>query len=150
MEKYKDVKINERTFRINKFPARTGAFVIVKVTGMLAPIFKSINAESLKDIKSLSGSLDVAGMIEKICAISESDFNYLQDKCLGVCSEVLPGGLAPVMNENGTFGVIDFDDDTMSVLALISHTLIFNLSPLFQGAGLGSILQTISTSSPRD
>lgn len=144
MEKYKDVKINDRTFRIKKFPARTGAFVLIKVTGMLAPLFKGVNISALlesKDKPNLSG-FDLPGMIEKLCSISEADFNYLQEKCLSVCSEVLPGGITPVLNENGTFGVIDFEEDTMSVLALTAHALIFNLSPVFQGAGLGSLLQT--------
>lgn len=152
MEKHKDVTIHDRTFRIRKFPARTGAFVLVKVTGMLAPLFKGIDLSMLMEEKNAAETfkgLDLPGMIEKLCSISEDDFNYLQEKCLGVCSEVLPGQMAPVLNENGTFGVIGLEDDTMTILALTAHALIFNLQPVFQGAGLGSILPMLSNSSPR-
>jgi hypothetical protein len=148
MEKYKDVEINGRKFRIRKFPARTGAFVLIKVTGMIAPFFKGAN---LADLKSgITDATAIAGIMEKLGDISESDFNYLQEKCLGVCSEVLPGGLAPVLNENGTFGVIDFEEDVIGVLALTAHALMFNLYPVFQGAGLGSILGAASNTFPRN
>lgn len=142
VQPYKDVEINDRTFRINKFDARTGSFMVFKITKLLAPLVKNLDLTKFKDVKEASdvdlGAFDLSGIINELGNLSEDDFTYIQDRCLKVCSEVLPAGLAPVIDKNGFFGVGDLEDDTMTVLALTAHALIFNL----QGFFLGSPLQT--------
>ncbi|MFC8686317.1 phage tail assembly chaperone [Brevibacillus porteri] len=139
--KHKDVQIGERTFRIKKFSARTGSFVLIKVTKILAPLFagfKLNNVKSPEDVKV--DDINISGAIEQLSNISEQDFNYLQEQALKVCFEILPAGLAPVLNENGMFGVEDVEDDTATVMALMVHALAFNVTSFFQGSGLQGLV----------
>jgi len=142
---YKDITINERTFRIKKFSARVGAFMVIKVTSMIAPLFRGLDVNRIKDAADgkTTGDFDIIGMIEKLGNLSEQDFNYLQENCLGVCYEVLPAGVAPVLNENGTFGVTGLDEDAVTVLALTAHALLFNMKSVFQESPLGSLMGSI-------
>lgn len=149
---YKDVIINDRTFRIKKFDARTGSFMVTKITKLLAPIVKHLDFKKLKDVKEASdvdlGAFDFSGIMSSLGDLSEDDFTYIQDKCLKVCFEVLPAGLAPVLDPStGYFGVSDLEDDTMTVLALTAHALIFNVSGFFQGSPLAGLVQGILTTS---
>jgi hypothetical protein len=152
VQSYKDVVINERTFRIKKFDARTGSFMVMKITKLLAPIVKHLDLSKVKDVKQASdvdlGAFDLSGIMNELGNLSEDDFTYIQDKCLKVCSEVLPAGLAPVLDKSGFFGVTDLEDDTMTVLALTAHAIIFNLQGFFQGSPLQKLFSGISTISP--
>ncbi|MGG3012298.1 phage tail assembly chaperone [Brevibacillus parabrevis] len=143
--KHKDVQIGERTFRIKKFPAKTGSFVLIKVTKILAPLFAgfkpNLNAKSPEDFKF--DDFDFTSAIEQLSSISEQDFNYLQEQALKVCYEVLPAGLAPVLNENGMFGVENLEDDTATVMALMVHALGFNVTSFFQGSGLTGVVMSL-------
>lgn len=148
---YKDVEINDRTFRIKKFDARTGSFMIFKITKMLAPIVKNLDLAKLKDVKEASdvdlGAFDLSGIMTELGNLSEDDFTYIQDKCLQVCSEVLPAGLTPVIDKNGFFGASDLEEDTMTVLALTAHAIIFNVHGFFQGSPLQKLFPGISNTS---
>jgi len=164
MNKYsksKVVKIKDREFSIRKFDARTGSFMLVKVTGLLGPMFKNLDLNKFKksegsedqndDIKLTD--IDISGAISVLSNLSEQDFNYIQEKCLRVCAEMLPSGPANVLSENGTFGVIGLEDDTMTVMALTAHALIFNVMSFFgdsplasmAGAALSSIQSIVRT-----
>lgn len=145
---FKEITISDRKFIIKKFDARTGSYMLFKVVGLLAPAFKSISPEMFKKVK---GPKDLAGinftdMLGDLMNLKEEDFRYIQDKCLGVCSEALPAGNVSVLDKNGNFSVIGLETDTMTVLSLTTHALIFNLSSFF-GAGLwGSLGEALNTS----
>ncbi|MFC3768361.1 phage tail assembly chaperone [Paenibacillus sp. GCM10012303] len=152
-ESYKDVEINGRTFRIRKFDALTGSFMLVKVTGLIAPLFKNVDISKLKEVGEASeidlGAFNVSGMIAEIGNLSESDFRYVQEKCLQVCGELLPAGVAPILNSNGTFGVAGLEEDTMTVLALTVHAILFNVKGFFAGSPLASLVGGLLNTSPR-
>ncbi|MEK8128662.1 phage tail assembly chaperone [Paenibacillus filicis] len=160
VEKYKDVPINGRNFRIKKFDARTGSFMLLKVTGLLAPLFKNldiakiINATEEKEdgeeafnVTDIISKFNISGIMAELGNLSEEDFDYVQEKSLRVCSELLPAGEAPVLRKNGTFGVEDLADDTITVMALTAHALIFNLKGFFSGSPLASLLGGLPTTS---
>lgn len=142
--KHKDIEINGRQFRIKKFSARTGSFIIVKMTTLLAPLLKGINP----NVSASLDNIDIDSMIENLISldISEKDFDYLQGKALQVCYELLPAGPAPVLNENGTFGVSDLEDDVAAVMSLTIQSLAFNLTSFFQGSGLSGFLGNLISS----
>ena len=143
VESYKDVTIGERRFRIRKLDARTGGFILFKVAGILAPLVQKIDFGKLKDVKNPEevdlNDFDLGGILAELGNIPESDFNYLQEKCLRVTYELLPAGETAVLNADGTFGVIGLEHDTMTVLALTVHALIFNLKGFFSGSPLASM-----------
>ena len=136
----KIVKVNNREFSIRKFDARTGSFMLVKVTGLLAPVFKGAKFKVDKSEGDKLPSIDISGVISVLSTLSEADFIYIQDKCLNVCFEILDSGPAKVLNENGSFGVIGLEDDTMTVMALTAHALIFNVTSFFSGSPLAGLV----------
>lgn len=154
VENYKDIDINERKFRIKKFSALTGGFMLIKIAGILAPFFKNLDLSKFKDAKDPSevnlAALNIPGIMAELGNLSEDDFNYIQKKCLQVCSEMMPAGLVPILNDNGSFGVIGLEEDTMTVLALTVHTLIFNVKGFFHGSPLASLVGGLLTTSPQD
>ncbi|WP_436663546.1 phage tail assembly chaperone [Alicyclobacillus acidoterrestris] len=147
-EKYKDVTIKGQEYRIGKFSAREGAFIIPKVAGILAPIFAPLlkgldlkQVDKPEDI-NLKG-IDIASILGPLANLKEDDFMYLQDKCLKVCQAKKPVGLIPVLNDNGSFSVAELEDDGMAVLTLMVHTLIHNLAGFFSGSPLAGLLSGI-------
>jgi hypothetical protein len=153
VEKYTYVTVNERKFRIQKFNALTGSFMIIKIAGILAPLFKGIDISKVSVAEEPSkvelGGFNILEGISELSKLSEEDFSYVQTNCLKLCREDLPAGLTPVLNENGSFGVIGLEEDTMAVLALTVHALIFNVKGFFQGSPLGSIVGGFLNTSPR-
>ncbi|MCM3141658.1 phage tail assembly chaperone [Brevibacillus sp. MER 51] len=145
---HKDVEINGRKFRIRKFSARVGSFMMIKMTTILAPMFASIkpnlNAKSVDDINV--DNIDFSGILGQLGNISEKDFDYIQEQALRVCFESLPAGYTPVLNDNRSFGVADIEDDTATVMALTVHAIAFNLTSFFQGSGLGGLLAGLTSS----
>jgi hypothetical protein len=113
-----------------------------------------VDMSKLKDTKDVSGvdtqAFNIPGIMAALGSLSESDFNYVQEKSLDVCSEVLLSGLTPVRNSNGSFGVIGLEEDTMAVMALTVHALIFNVKGFFQGSPLASIVGGLLNTSQQD
>lgn len=148
MENYKDIEIKGRKWRITKFDARTGSYMLVKVMALIAPLFASLDFNALKDVKDPKDvdikSLNIPGLISGLTSLPEEDFNYIQGKCLGVCKEMLPSGFTDIINQNGTYGVLDVEFDTMLLLSLTAHALIFNVMGFFEGSPLSSLAETIS------
>lgn len=153
--KHKDVEINGRKFRIRKFPARSGSFILIKLTTILMPIFTSLmplfKGGLMKDVKE--GSFEdfnvddevISAVMSQLGNIDEKDFSYIQEQALKVCYESLSAGPAQVLNDNGTFGVENLEDDTMLVMGLTIHALVFNLTSFFQGSGLGGLIPGLTS-----
>lgn len=147
LEDSKVVTIKDREFCIKKFDARTGSFMLVKVSGLLAPMFKNFKLSKEKKPEDIKVSdIDISGAISVLSTLTEQDFNYIQGKCLGVCFELLPSGPANVLADNGSFGVIGLENDTMTVMALTAHALIFNVTSFFEGSPLAGLVGKTLTS----
>lgn len=154
IENYQDVEIMGRKFRIKKFDARTGSYMLLKIMGLVTPLFRKVDFDKLKDVKDVNdvniGAIDILGLVTELASLPEKEFNYIQEKCLRVCSELLAAGPTPVLNENGSFGVLGLEDDTMTVIALTAHTLIFNVKGFFSGSPLASMVGGLLTTSQQD
>lgn len=153
VQSFKDVTINERTFRIKKFDARTGSRMVFKIMKIFSSIFDGKDLTKLKDVKKASdvdlGAFNLGGIINELGNLSDDDFTYIQDNCLKVCSELLQAGPTPIIDDNGNFAVIGLDDDTMTVLALTAHAVIFNVQGFFQGSQLMGLFPGILATSQR-
>lgn len=142
-EDCKEVEIKDRKFVIRKFDARTGSFMLIKVTGLIAPMLKGLDlnkiqakAEGAFDLNDI----DIPKIVSGLTSLSEDDFNYVYNKSLQVCFENLPAGPTQIMNPDGTFGVIGLETDSATTMALVAHTLIFNVKGFFEGSPLASVL----------
>ena len=144
---YKEVEIKGRKFVVKKFDARTGSFMLIKVMGLIAPMFKNMDLKKIQveDEEELNlKGIDIAGVISSLSSLTEQDFNYIHDKCLQVCFENLQAGPTKVMNADGNFGVIGLENDSATTLALVAHTLIFNVTGFFGEKAFSSISKVIS------
>ena len=143
-EDYKDIEINGRKWRIGKFDALEGSYMLFKIIGVISPLLMKKGAENE------SGEVNYTEMLSGITTLSKNDFKEIQISCLKVCSENLAAGLAPILNENGTYGVIGIERDTSTVLALTVHSLMFNVADFFAGspssllAGVENIFQPLA------
>ena len=68
--------------------------------------------------------------------MSKGEFIAFQRDVLSVVGEVLPGRTAPIINDNGSWGVEDVADNAMLVILLTIHALVFNIAGFFSGDGL--------------
>lgn len=122
--------------------------MLVKVTGLIAPMLKGIDIKKIQakedgafDLKDI----DIPSIVSGLTSLTEQDFNYVHDKCLQVCFENLPAGPTQVMNPNGSFGVIGLETDSSTILALVAHTLMFNVTGFFGAELFSSISRGISS-----
>lgn len=159
-EKFKEVEIKGRTFRIKKFDALTGSFILIKITALLAPIISHLDLKKINSVKPTDANadtdsfnldgIDIPGIASELGKLSEVDFRFLQGKSLRLCSESLPAGFVPILHDNGSFAVQNLDDDTMTVMALMVHALVFNVKGFFLESPLASLLGGLMTTSPRN
>lgn len=154
-EKCKFVTVKGQEYRIGKFSAMDGAFIIPKVTGMLAPILGPL-LEGL-DVKQFTKpedldlkNFDIIKAMAPLADLEEKDFMYLQDKCLKVVTVKRQAGYVPVIHDNGSFSVETLEDDGMSVLALMVHTLIFNFTGFFEGSPFTGLLSGLLGTAPQN
>jgi hypothetical protein len=143
---YKDIEVNGRTFRLNKMDARTGSFMIFKLTKILVPLFKDVKQEKLDDLKL--DDLNLTELANSLCDLPEKEFRYIQDNCLQVVKELLPAGAQKVLDKYGKWGVLNIEFDTGLVMNLTVRSLAFNVQGFFSGSPLSSILKGLNISLP--
>lgn len=140
----KIIEINERKFKLNKLDAKTGSYMLFKVTSILKPIVKNMKLDDIEDF-SLD-KLNLGDVIDALCSLSEKDFRYIQDNCLSVVEELLPAGSAKIIDKNGNFGVLDIEFNTGLLMTLTVHSLVFNVIGFFEGSPLASMLKGLNIS----
>jgi hypothetical protein len=134
-EKFKIVEIAGRKWRIEKFDALTGSYIAYQIMTQMLPggIDQQVTGGEAVELASKNRPL-----------MSKKEFGSLQLDCLHVCCEVLPAGNVPLIGENGAWGVMDIEDDTVTVMALTIHALIFNISSFFGGNALKELIESFS------
>ena len=134
-EEHKILELAGRKWRIEKFDALTGSYIAYQLMSQMLP-----------------GDLDAQvtdGQAPKNRPLmSKQEFGNLQLDCLAVCYEVLPAGKAPVIGENGAWGVAGLENDTVAVMALTIHALIFNIAGFFDGNALKDLVASFAGMNP--
>lgn len=141
-----DLEINgtTRTFKIKKFDALTGSYLLYSLINKMLPAF--LESGVVDEVRSQTGgepNLANLGSAISGAEMSEADFRKLQMTCLRACSEVLPAGEVPVIDSRGYFGVADLENDVAAVIGLTIQALTFNVKGFFNGGGLSSILKGV-------
>jgi len=127
----KIVKLRGRTFKIRKFDAFTGSYIAYMLLEKFMP----------------GGMEEKAGLNDMPAGrapMSRQEFKALQIDCLSVVSEQLPAGDRPMFNANGTWGLMDVENDTFLVLLLTIHSLAFNIAGFFDGAELKELKMSLA------
>lgn len=147
---YKDIELTiagkKRKFRINKFDARTGSYILYTVMSRFLPSILQLksDAETITDMSKVVNPEDIVSNI----AMSEDEFSKLQTAALQVCEEILPAGVTPVLDTSGNFAVIGLEKEAVAVFVLTAQALVFNLSGFFGEDGLTSLLSGIQQVTP--
>lgn len=149
----KYIEVDGRKFCVKKYTAMTGLKVAKLLAAKIIPIFQDF-VPLIKSVmkKENNGNSSAEEMIENISMdtiaaaldkISEADFDYIVSKSLQSITEVLPAGEAPVMYENGTFGVENIEFDPVLVLRLTCEAVMWSCGDFFDGDRLGSVMKPL-------
>lgn len=126
------VKISGRTWKIEKFDALTGSYIAVKMISRLSHIAVGIASGNLSD-----PSIIAIGISEAVGSLQKSEFFEIQNECLNVVKEIQKVGDKDVENPlrlpDGRWSVSDLESNVLLIMALVTHVLIFNLTPFFDG-----------------
>jgi len=130
-ETFKIIELNGRKWRIGKFDALTGSYIAYKLLFQALPM----------GLDSQIGNLPKGRE-----TMSKDEFLALQRDCLSICQELKNvGGVDTpmvVMMPDGRWGVDGLQDDTVTVLALTAHALIFNVASFFEGDALKGLIDS--------
>ena len=126
------VELQGRKFEIRSFDAVTGSYIACTLLEKMLPM--GMEEKVMKAVKADGG--DAAVSLPSRAIMSKADFIAFQRDVLSVVGEVLPGRTAPIINENGSWGVEDIADNAMLVIMLTIHALVFNIAGFFGGDGL--------------
>lgn len=122
-ETTKEVIINEKKYRIEKFNPLLGGYILLKVlTGVIAPFLPAFNVpDQFKAIASKTTGMP---------SITKEEFIALEQDILSVVSfeDVINDKpiFIPVLRTDGEFNIPELKDDVMSVMKLIGEVLMFN------------------------
>jgi hypothetical protein len=118
------ITIEGRTFKLHRFDPLLGNYILVQLFTMTLPfgIGDMIKGAIGKGTEKLPASTDSKPM-------GKAEFLEMQRDILSHCTEVLPAGEAPVVRDNGTYGITDF---TMGIaMQLLISTIAFNFNDFF-------------------
>lgn len=132
MDKRKTEDIYEvrgRTFVLKKFDPMVGNYILMQILTMTLPF-------GLSSAISKAVGANIGG--GNTMKMSKEDFIDLQKDILSFVYEQLPGNITPVINSNGSYGVMDLD--MMLCFQLIVSCLAFNFSDFFGDEGFAGLL----------
>jgi hypothetical protein len=139
-ETFKDVEIKvgegkHRKFRLNKFDAQTGSYIIYTLLTQVLPMGLGNQIEGL----STEGNLPV---------MSKEKFFEIQKDCLLHCAEIQTVGNVvspmPVMMKDGRWGVPDLEFNAPLIMALTIQVLGYNAQSFFDENTLEMFKEGIS------
>lgn len=117
--------INGRKFRLKSFDPLLGNYILLQLFTMVLPF--GIGDMLKKNIGK--GTENIPTDISKNEQMSKQKFIELQRDILSHVYEILPAGDAPVVRENGTYGISDFTMDI--AISLLLAEIAFNFNDFF-------------------
>jgi Phage tail assembly chaperone protein, TAC len=132
---FKDIELNGKKYRINKFDALTGSFISYMLMQQLLPSLLKSDGVKPEDV--------IGGALFKM---DKESFTRIQKDCLSVCHEIHVHGKVDVpvavILQSGEWGVKDLEHDTVTVMALTIHALIFNLQSFFVEGSMNGLMES--------
>lgn len=142
---YKTVTIDDDTYVIRKFDARTGLkiarLLLAKATPILPLLDESDTKKAAAKAKKMASDDKVYELIGRVMEeLTDEDVDNIVDKCLRVVSKQLPAGLQPVIDATGHYGVEGIEYDLKLTLRLAYEAIVWGASDFFDGKGLTGLL----------
>lgn len=151
-ERIKTIEINGDMYQIQKFTARDGLKLARLVLAKIAPIIpllseddkkqavKAAKAGGKKSEETTTPNVDDQAVYSAVTValdhLDDKDMDYLMDKCLRVCSKVLPAGPMPIIDENGYYGIPEAEYDMALTVRLIVEAIKWGAADFFGEKGL--------------
>lgn len=154
----KTIEVEERKFIVKKYPAMDGLKIAKVLIAKVLPVFQSfvpligeakkggVSAEAI--LSKLGDYLSLDTIAETLDKVSPTDFDYIVQKSLQSVYEALPAGEAQVLNDNGTYGVLDVEYDPLLVLRLVSEVIMWGIGDFFDVKRLTLLMSPLSSSLP--
>lgn len=143
-ETQKQIEIDGRKFILKKMDARTGSFLLYRLMKILAPVFKNVNLDQLKDDNI--DNINLTELASSLLDLSEDEFRYIQDHALYFVDELYPAGPMPVFNKNGDWGSLDIEFNMTLVMNLTIQSLMYTMKDFFTGSPLVSLMKGLTIS----
>lgn len=135
-ELFKDIDVGKRRFRISKFDALTGSYIMYTLLTQMLPMGLGKRIPGLENFAIESASM------------SKEKFMEIQRDCLRACSEVVPVEgqvtLMPLLMVDGRWGVAGVENDAPLILNLTVQVLVYNAKSFFEGDALEMFENTFS------
>jgi hypothetical protein len=144
-ETHKDIQLSGNVWRVSKLDPLTGNTLALKLLGKLGHVIAGVAAGGVTNYQVL-----MMAVLGELGSFTSSELYEIQNICLSACSEVkiltndVPTAL-PVRTGDGRWACKGLEDDAVTVLALVAHTIAFNLLPFFDGEVLKPIIASFST-----
>lgn len=132
MDKFKTVEIDGNTYRIQKFDVVTATVLMGSVIGKILTSLPQVIGGVMGEDDELDTQELLAALGMLFEKLSEEEIRRLMKTCLTHCYRVLSAGDAPIMRENGTFGVEDAEYDGVLTMKLCFEAVKFGLSVFFK------------------
>jgi hypothetical protein len=148
-EKYKDIDLDNRRWRITRLPALAGNTLALKVLSRLGGLVTGAIGGAFPTKEMLAMVL-----MQELGSFSTSEFMEIQVTALSVCSELksISEGHSeaphPIRLSDGRWSDKELEEDGPLVLALTCHALVFNLAPFFDVNALKLIGESFKTAYP--
>ena len=138
-ETFKDVEVGDRKFRLHKFDALTGSYIMYTLLTQILPMGLGKQIEGLEAEAGANANLPV---------MSKEKFMEMQKDCLRACSEIkgVDNQVLPVsvMLPDGRWGIDDIKDDAPLAMVLTIQVLGYNSLSFFAGNALGMFQTSIA------
>lgn len=141
--------LSYRKFKIKKLSAKASIKTLKLLIAKIVPVFDQFAAIFMADgetdisFENLMHNISFEKLSVALDLISDEDLDKLIDVALKHCFEILPANEAQVLQNNGTFGVPDIEDDAVLVIRLTVEALFFSFQGFFGESRLGSVLKPL-------
>ena len=125
---FKNIEIDGERYFIKKFDAMTGLQIARLLLAKAAPIVPLI--EKVGSVEGEAAFAAIGGVLE---TLSDDDMKGLVQKCLRVCSRIMPAGPQQIMDDRGNYGGEDVEYDFLLVIKLCVEAIKWGASDFFGG-----------------
>lgn len=141
--------ISSRKYKIKKLNAKASIKTLKLLIAKIVPVFDQFTVIFMDDSKKEIGlsdiikNMDFEKLASSLDLVSDEDIDKLIDVALKHCFEILPANEAQIIQNNGTFGVPNIEDDAILVIRLTVEALFFSFQGFFGESRLGSVLKPL-------
>jgi F0F1-type ATP synthase membrane subunit c/vacuolar-type H+-ATPase subunit K len=134
-EKTKIVELAGKQYRIEKLDPLTCSYIATKLMARLAPVMVGMASGNVTD-----QGVQIMAVAEGLGSLTRTEMAEIQIEALSVCKTVSEMNsipiYSPIRTPDGRWTEPDLEDDPLTVMTLVAHAVLFNITPFFDGNAL--------------